>query len=936
MAGLAVPSIAAAQLAGAGTGSIVGVVRDATGNLVADAAITLAGRSIMQPRATTSREDGEYRFALLPPGDYELTVTSRGFERHTVTTQVGLGATQTIDVTLTVARQLDAVVVRGALDRFSAAVSQRFDARLLDSLPGSRNMGGLLQLTHAFSASVVEVGGGLSLLSGAYGAYGRSNSPRHTIEGIVVTGLFGSGFTPDYGALEEASVLTGAHGAEWSSSGIHTDFVTKSGANQYRGSLYGAAEPRQWQSSNIEADQIAKSAGRLSVRDNQVWRYSDANADIGGFLRKDRLWWYTSFRRQEAAARLVTFDVVPHVTRLTNYSGKATARLFPGQTLVFYGQLGLNHQPYRLDPWGGGNLSAATAINETIDSTIDQRNAAWLWKAEWNAVVGDSMVFEVRAGQFATEQDWSPRSSEARVEDIETLVVSGGNRDFAFSGRRNQVSGTASYFTHHRTGRHYLRFGGEGLRFLVRETWFSGFPGNVVHVLRSGRPSSVFLFDTPSLSEAGVWSWSGYASDAWQPSNRLTITAGLRLDFQRLFLPAQAHPAGSPKAKQFAAVPNLIDWSVVSPRFAAVYDVEGNGRTLAKLNYGRYPGAANAGTAFNSNPNSAPWWREYPWTDLNHNLKFETGEEGELRRSRGGADSRPPIESLDPGLRLPVVDEAGAWIERALPGGITLRTGGVWRFEQSPFARQNLRQPYDRFTVPVEILDRGPDGLAGTPDDGVALTAYDLQPDLIGQQPEHQVRNVPGATSQYVTWEIAATRQARGRWSFGAGFAHTWHGDHAAGYAGQSVRSNAYPVTPNDLINTGNGGRHEFTTWTAKAYGTVEGPWQLRVTPVLRHQSGQPFGRTQTSDPGQLRYGTVTMLMEPVGTRRMDHITLLDVRVDKAVQVRAGRVRLFLDVFNLLNTNPEQNVIWASGESFLRPLSIVPPRIARVGFTFDW
>jgi len=344
------------------------------------------------------------------------------------------------------------------------------------------------------------------------------------------------------------------------------------------------------------------------------------------------------------------------------------------------------------------------------------------------------------------------------------------------------------------------------------------------------------------------------------------------------------------------------------------------------------PIAPNAAVAFNANPNSAQWSSQYEWTDPDQSGVWEPGEEGPLQRRRGGA----AIESLDPDLALAVLDEAGAWLERTLPGSVTLRTGGVWRFERSPFARQNLNQPFDAFTIPVSIADRGPDGREGTDDDGPARTAYDLRPDYLGQPSRNVVRNVRGANSEYLTWEIAATRQAKGRWSFGAGFTHTWHGDHASGYSGQLQRNNTYPLTPNDLINTGAGGRHAFRTWTAKAYGTLDGPWQVRFVPVLRHLSGQPFGRTQTTDPGQLRYGTVTILMEPVGARRMDHITLLDLRVERTLRLKGRHVRPFVDVFNCLNANPEQNAIWSSGAAFLRPVTIVPPRIARAGLVVDW
>jgi hypothetical protein len=107
----------------------------------------------------------------------------------------------------------------------------------------------------------------------------------------------------------------------------------------------------------------------------------------------------------------------------------------------------------------------------------------------------------------------------------------------------------------------------------------------------------------------------------------------------------------------------------------------------------------------------------------------------------------------------------------------------------------------------------------------------------------------------------------------------------------------------------------------------------VRITPLLRHQSGQPFGRTFVA---RLNYGNVRMLAEPIGTRRMDDITLLDARVEKGFRLANNRrVAGFVDVFNVLNANPEESTSWSSG-SFLRPLSIVPPRIVRLGVKVEW
>jgi hypothetical protein len=204
----------------------------------------------------------------------------------------------------------------------------------------------------------------------------------------------------------------------------------------------------------------------------------------------------------------------------------------------------------------------------------------------------------------------------------------------------------------------------------------------------------------------------------------------------------------------------------------------------------------------------------------------------------------------------------------------------------------------------------------------------------VGLVPVNIVRNVSGADTQYWTWDITATRRLTGRWSLVAGFAHTWNGDQESAYFGQTVRENMYPLTPNDLINAGEGGRYEFRIWSARVYGTYAGPWDVAITPVLRHQSGQPFGRTFVTPSN---YGNIRVLAEPIGTRRMDHITILDVRVEKGVPLgRRRRLAGFVDVFNLLNANPEQNTNWSSGPSFLRPLSIVSPRVARIGMKLEW
>jgi hypothetical protein len=50
----------------------------------------------------------------------------------------------------------------------------------------------------------------------------------------------------------------------------------------------------------------------------------------------------------------------------------------------------------------------------------------------------------------------------------------------------------------------------------------------------------------------------------------------------------------------------------------------------------------------------------------------------------------------------------------------------------------------------------------------------------------------------------------------------------------------------------------------------------------------------------------------------------------------ARSVSVFLDGYNLTNTNAAQNIVWGSGSTFLQPTTIIPPRLFRFGAKFDW
>jgi len=936
---LAAGAASAAQTIGATTGALNGRVTDRAGALLPGVVVVASGDAVMGTRTAVTDVRGAFEVPALPSGDVTLVFSLPGFRtqiREGV--RVNLGQAVTVDVVLDLAATGEPVVVSGrspVIDRSGTAIAVSLDAQGLADLPGSRGINAILGVTPGVQLTRFDVGGNAAVEPGFWSAYGVIAPARPSIEGISVQGHPQFGFTLDYGSFEHVAVGLGAFGPESPWPGVQMRVITKSGGNRHHGSLYLDYENRRWQSFNIDDDQARRAPAGIGLparETNRLWGYHDANVGAGGPLRKDRLWWYLSLRAQETSAKQVSFPVKPLRTDIVNVGGKATAQARENNRFVVFGQVARSRQPYRL----GGFLRPAPTVNvnDSEDSTTRGDAQGGVWKAEWNSTARRKLIFELLAGQFIAGRHERPNGTSPRFEDTNaSLPVFGGNRDWAESRRVDQVAGSVIGGP---MRRHYFKLGGSVDRVLNRERWYRGYPDDVLHVRDNRTPAEVFLFQTSSKSEGGFQWYSAYVNDSWRATGRLTINLGLRFDRYRAFLPAQEHRAGQSSNRSwirqvFAARSNLIDWNVVAPRVGVIQVLTGDGRTVLKATYGRYWLPPGPDLQFNANPNSRAWWEQWVWRDSDNSGVWDPGEEIGLIERRGGME----VESLDGRLKLDFMHEVTARFEREIAANTRVASSVVWRGHRQPFLRQDASYPFSAFSRAVPVLDPGVDGLPGTADDGPAIVVHDLPEARVASS--YRVANVPNAPSDHVTWEVTADRRLRGRWWLVAGFSHTWTRDQASGYSGQAVRANPFPLTPNDLINTDEEGRHEFRVWSARASGTWEGPWGLRLTPFLRHQSGQPYGRTFLVRTGPLNLGPLRVLAEPIGTRRMDNITLVDLRVEKAFPVdKDRRISMFFDVFNLLNANPELTVNWSSGSAFGNPSAIVPPRIARVGMKVAW
>ena len=102
-----------------------------------------------------------------------------------------------------------------------------------------------------------------------------------------------------------------------------------------------------------------------------------------------------------------------------------------------------------------------------------------------------------------------------------------------------------------------------------------------------------------------------------------------------------------------------------------------------------------------------------------------------------------------------------------------------------------------------------------------------------------------------------------------ASYSITWNRENLSspGAAVNPVRSANAPLSPNDLINTGDDGRYHYALWNVKVHAVVPGPWHMQFSPLVRAQAGQPFGRTFVAT---LNYGSQRVMAEPLGTQTQD------------------------------------------------------------------
>lgn len=285
---------------GASFAQLNGTVQDTNGAAIVRATVTLRNLDTNQAYAATSNDAGYYIVPNLPPGRYELTVTSTGFGKHTQTgIALTVGQTATVNVTLRVTVE-DTISVTGEtplIEPTRTEVSQVIETRQIASLPVSgRLFTDFALLTPGVATGRTSLGTTFTEFEVTQISFGgmRSFSNLITVDGAdfinANTGVQRA--TPPQESVQEFRVVNNSFGSEYGRAlGGIVNVVTKSGGNAWRGSVY-----EYFQNSALNARSLLQPQGASkTLRQNQF------GATIGGPIRKDQTFIFMNYEGQRRA-----------------------------------------------------------------------------------------------------------------------------------------------------------------------------------------------------------------------------------------------------------------------------------------------------------------------------------------------------------------------------------------------------------------------------------------------------------------------------------------------------------------------------------------------------------------------------------------------------------------------------------------------------------
>ena len=431
--------------------------------------------------------------------------------------------------------------------------------------------------------------------------------------------------------------------------------------------------------------------------------------------------------------------------------------------------------------------------------------------------------------------------------------------------------------------------------------------------------------------------------DSWQSTDRLTINAGVRVDFVRGYPRRRERQGSIDDSKVYK---NTKNWA---PRLGIRLRVRptGNGKTGLKGHYRQYYEAV----LFVQYQRAIPGIADL--VSYSYDPRASCAARWQLLHGDGPA-AQPPLR-VDPNIKHPRVDEWTAGFERELAKDVRLAVTGIYRQDKNIQASVAPDARWAPTTLTASTS--GQDSALN----GKQLTVYNwthtcgLGPEL----PAHQPRRlpIPDAAGNVLGTARADRKYKAVMFVLDKRFSHRWQGRvsyvwsknegtvNNSGfetYGSSTQFESASRARSNQFGPLEYGQSHEL-----KVYLTYQIPKvDIGVNTFWRYLSGWPYTPYQRFGSSAVNFPLSSgrqVFLEPRGSRRADSRNTLDVRLEKIFRLGTGtdKVSVYADFQNVLNAgtitnvqNRYPNVSIAGYDDpveFGGPTAITPPRRILLG-----
>ena len=275
-----IPALATAQE----SGKVAGTVTDQSGAVLPGVNVTLKSVERATVRSTVTNAQGEYVFASIVPGNYEITAELSGFSKKQTRTTVAVGATVAINVQMAVGQQSEVVTVVGesaaAINTSTQDIATTVNETQIRELPTiTRNPYDLVQLSGQAAGDNESARGTGYSINGA-----RSASTNVLLDGTTNNSDFDAtvGQAVPLDSVQEFSVLTSNFSAQYGrATGGVVNVATKSGTNQYRGTVY-----EFFRNNGLSANTFGNNANGI---EQGQFKRNQMGFSLGGPVQKDKI-----------------------------------------------------------------------------------------------------------------------------------------------------------------------------------------------------------------------------------------------------------------------------------------------------------------------------------------------------------------------------------------------------------------------------------------------------------------------------------------------------------------------------------------------------------------------------------------------------------------------------------------------------------------------